>query len=88
MPLSLRALSEIRCVGSVLIDIMGQGYEVECSWILAEIITWNRHRLAEVLRCVFTQFATFFTMHSNFDSFSKGLLDTHFCETYSFSFAV
>jgi hypothetical protein len=84
MPLSLRALSEIRCVGSVLIAIMDQGSEVECSWILAEIITRNRHSL----RGVFCHFAKFLTTNSNFDSFAKGLLDTHFFETYSLSFAV
>jgi len=84
MPLSLRALSEIRCVGSVLIAIMDQGSEVECSWILPEIITRNRHSL----RGVFCHFAKFLTTNSNFDSFAKGLLDTHFCETYSFKFAV
>src|SRR2546430_14695966 len=48
MPLSLRALSEIRCVGSVLIAIMDQGYEVECSWILPKIITRKSHKLDEV----------------------------------------
>jgi len=84
MPLSLRALSEIRCVGSVLIAIMDQGSEVECSWILPEIITRNRHNL----RGVFRHFAMFLTTNSNFDSVAKGLLDTHFCETYSSCFAV
>lgn len=84
MPLSLRALSEIRCVGSVLIAIMDQGSEVECSWILPEIITRNRHSL----RGVFCHFTKFLTMNSSFDSFAKGLLDTHFFETYSLSFAV
>jgi len=84
MPLSLRALSKIRCVGSVLIAIMDQGSEVECSWILPEIITRNRHNL----RGVFCDFAKLLTTNSNFDSFAKGLLDTHFFETYSLSFAV
>ena len=88
MPLSLRALSEIRCVGSVLIAIMDQGSEVECSWILPEIITRNRHRLAEVYAVYSVDFAKLLTTNSNFESFAKGLLDTHFFETYSLSFAV
>ena len=45
-------------------------------------------QISGTLRCVFTHFATFLTMNSNFNSFAKGLLDTHFCETYSLSFAV
>jgi len=40
------------------------------------------------LRSVFCHFAKFLTTNSNFDSFAKGLLDTHFFETYSLSFAV
>jgi len=84
MPLSLRALSEIRCVGSLLIAIMDQGSEVECSWILREIITRNRHSL----RGVFRTFREVLNDQLYFDSFAKGLLDTHFFETYSLSSAV
>ncbi|HBB95179.1 MAG TPA: hypothetical protein DC054_07290 [Blastocatellia bacterium] len=40
------------------------------------------------LRGVFCHFVKFLTTNSNFISFAKGLLDTHFFETYSLSFAV
>jgi len=88
MPLSVRSLSEIRCVGSVLIAIMDQGSEVECSWILPEIITRNRHGLTEVYVMYSVISSMFITTNSDLGSFAKGLLDTHFYETYSFSFAV
>ncbi len=88
MPLSLRALSEIRCVGSLLIAIMDQGYEVEYSWILPKIITRNSHGFRRSLSSGFVHFAMFCTRNSIPGSFAKGLLDTHFCETYSSSFAV
>src|SRR6266550_7165407 len=61
MPLSLRALSEIRCVGSVLIAIMDQGYE---GGVLVDPAGDNNTELPPIRRsllCTFAHFAMSFT---------------------------